>query len=86
MRAATANTIAAFDRPAPSRAAGILSARLAGLAIACLFPALFWTALIWGIGIWLGAPLAPVTAGAICCSIALFVLFVCAPLILRAPA
>jgi hypothetical protein len=58
-------------------------ARLVGVAIAALVPAVFWSAII-GLGaLWIGKPLSSNTIEIIGGSIAIFLFVVCAPLMLR---
>jgi hypothetical protein len=58
--------------------------KLAGIAVAALFPALFWTGLALGIGSLMGVTIAASTLIVSGSSIALFLGAVCAPIMLRA--
>lgn len=59
------------------------AARMTGLAIASVLPAVFWSALIEAALTWFGAPLSLLAVSLLCATIALFLTIACAPLILR---
>ncbi|MBS0251371.1 MAG: hypothetical protein JSR78_09950 [Proteobacteria bacterium] len=83
--ATTSTTIDAIEEP--SRALGQSSmVRIAGLAVASLFPAAFWSAVLGFGALWLGKPLSSTTIMVVGASIALFLFAICAPLMLRRPA
>jgi hypothetical protein len=83
MRAVTTSTVERFDSVARHRPARVRRARVFGLVIASLAPALIWTLLIEAIASWLNVSLAPQTTIATATAIALFLAAVCAPLVLR---
>jgi hypothetical protein len=58
-------------------------ARLVGVAIASLVPAVFWSVIIELVSLWAGKPISPLAIAIVCCSITLFLVAVCAPLMLR---
>lgn len=83
--ATTSTTIHAIEAPARGLRQSNM-ARVAGLAVASLFPAAFWSAVL-GLGaLWLGRPLSSTTIMVIGGAIALFLFAICAPLMLRRPA
>jgi hypothetical protein len=83
MRAATTSAIPKVGPAVAQRRPRSRAATLAGLGIASLFPAIFWSVLIDVVASWLGTPLATRTVTIIGAVIALFLLIVCAPLFLR---
>lgn len=84
MRSATTTAIPALDEPARGAQRSSL-ARFAGVLIASLVPAAFWSFLIELGSLWLGMPLASSTIVIIGAAIALFLFAICAPLMLRKP-
>ncbi|WP_081741022.1 hypothetical protein [Hyphomicrobium sp. 802] len=60
--------------------------RFAGLAIASLVPAAFWSAILAVGALWLDKPLSSKTILMVGAAIALFLFAICAPLMLRRPA
>ncbi|MFT3730072.1 MAG: hypothetical protein QM780_01425 [Hyphomicrobium sp.] len=84
MRTVSTAAIPTIDRPKRvGERSG--SARLVGVAIASLIPAVFWSAIIELGAAWLGKPLSSATIAVIGMAIALFLFAVCAPLMLRKP-
>ncbi|MBS0232897.1 MAG: hypothetical protein JSR99_05365 [Proteobacteria bacterium] len=85
MRTATTSAIPAVD--SPDRAVGwSFAARLGGIAIASLTPAIFWCAILEFGSDWLGYPLSTRSVALIGSGIAVFLFAICAPLMLRGPA
>lgn len=85
MRTATTSTpIHVIDEPARGvRQSSMV--RVAGLAIASLFPAAFWSAILAFGALWLGRPLSSTTILIVGGVIALFLFGICAPIMLRRP-
>ena len=84
MRSATSATV--FPRSTAVRSAQRgRSARFAGIAIASLGPAIFWSVIIQLASQWMDVPLSPVALGAVFATIAVFLFAICAPLMLRKP-
>jgi hypothetical protein len=75
-----ANTATTIARPDAGDDAGY---QLAGLLIIALFPALFWTAVVAGIGAVIGYTLAPAALMAFGASVAAFLGLVCQALFSR---
>lgn len=82
MRAAMSSAVARF---APVKGQRIRVAQFAGLLIASVVPGALWAAIIAVIASWLGTPLALRTIAITGGVIALFLAFVCAPVVLRNP-
>ncbi len=82
MRSATTSAMPHIAATADN-AVRSLAARAAGLAIACLIPALFWSAAAALVSHWLGSPLSLSAIELIGGAIALFLAVVCAPIMLR---
>jgi hypothetical protein len=80
MRAAMSSAVARF---APAKRQSIRIAQLFGLAIASVVPGAIWAAIIAGIAALAGTPLALRTIVITGGIIALFLSFVCAPVVLR---
>ena len=84
MRTVTIATIpSSLDTAAPHATQGRRSARLVGLAIASLAPAIFWSVVIEIVAHWLGTSVSPATVAIVGATVALFLFAVCAPLMLR---
>jgi hypothetical protein len=83
MRTATTAVISEHIDTTRSGLARGVFARLAGLAFASLLPAAFWTSVIAAIASLCGSPLSTMTVAMIAGAISLFLLTVCAPLMLR---
>ncbi|HML29693.1 MAG TPA: hypothetical protein PKE16_12805 [Hyphomicrobium sp.] len=85
MRTATTSTaIHTIEEPV-RRSQQSVVVRFAGVAIASLLPAFFWSVIIWLGALWLGKPLSSSTVMIVGGAIALFLFAVCAPLMLRKP-
>jgi len=85
MRTATASAIPSVD--SPGRAVGwSFAARLGGIAIASLVPAIFWCAILDFGSDWLGYPLSTRSVALIGSGIAVFLFAICTPLMLRSSA
>ncbi len=82
MRSATTATIPSLDT-ATRAVQERRSARIIGLAVASLVPALFWIVMIELVAHWLGTSVSPTTIALMGATIVVFLLAVCAPLILR---
>jgi len=85
MRSVTTAVISSIDTTAREAQWGP-SARLVGLAIASLAPAIFWCVAIELIAYWLGISLSPMAIAAVFATITVFLFAICAPLMLRKPA
>jgi hypothetical protein len=83
MRTVTIATIPSSLDSAPHAAQAGRFARLVGIAIAALVPAIFWSVVIEIAAHWLGTSMSPVTVATVGATIALFLFAVCAPLMLR---
>lgn len=86
MRTATTSTAihAIEETTHVARPSGL--SRFAGLAIASLVPAVFWSAILAVGALWLDKPLSSTTILMVGAAIALFLFAICAPLMLRRPA
>lgn len=83
--ATTSNAIHAIEETTRvARPSGF--SRFAGLAIASLVPAAFWSAILALGALWLDKPLSYSTVLMVGAAIALFLFAICAPLMLRRPA
>lgn len=83
MRTATTSTpIHAIEEPSRGLRQSSM-VRVVGLAIAVLFPAAFWSAVLEFGSLWLGKPLSSSTILMVGGAIALFLFAICAPLMLR---
>jgi hypothetical protein len=83
MAALTPGVVSKLNPLAQRSAAGSVGARLIGLAIASVVPAVFWMILIETAATWLGAPFALHTIWIMGSAITVFLAVVCAPLIMR---
>lgn len=85
MRTATTSTaMHTIQEPARGSQQSV-AVRFAGVAIAAVLPAIFWSIIIWLGALWLGKPLSASTVMTVGGAIALFLFAVCAPLMLRKP-
>ncbi len=82
MRTATTSALPTIEAP-PYGALRSSAPRLLGLAVACLVPSLFWTGIIAVVAYGLDSPLSWKALELIAGSITVFLLVVCAPLMLR---
>ena len=80
MRAAMSSAVARF---APAKRQRVRVAQLAGLVIASIVPGALWASIIAAVAVWFGTPLALRTIIVTGAVIALFLSFVCAPVVLR---
>jgi hypothetical protein len=83
MRTATTAVISEHIDTTRSGVARGVFAKLAGLAFASFLPAAFWTSVIAAMASLCGSPLSTMTVSMIAGAISLFLLTVCAPLMLR---
>lgn len=79
----TTAAIQSLDTAARHATQGRRTARLVGLAIASLAPAIFWCVVIEIVTYWLGTPISTTTVAITGATIALFLFVICAPLMLR---
>jgi len=86
MRAAPTSAILRFETAVQRIGVRTRMARLGGLAIASLVPALFWSAMMALAASWLHAPISTFTIAIVGGAIALFLAAVCAPIVWRDPA
>lgn len=82
MRTATTSAITSMDAP-DGAARRSFAARLGGLAVASLVPAIFWCGVLAIGSRWIGEPLSLSTLALTGAAIACFLAAVCAPLMLR---
>ena len=80
MRAAMSSAVARFS---PAKGQRVRAAQFAGLVVASVVPGALWAAIIAALASWLGTPLALRTITIMGGVIALFLAFVCAPVVLR---
>lgn len=82
MRTATTSAITSIDAP-EGAARRSFAARVGGLLVASLVPAIFWCAVLAIGSHWIGKPLSLSTIVLTGVAIAIFLAAVCAPLMLR---
>lgn len=82
MRTATTSAITSVDAP-DGAARRSFAARVGGLAVASLVPAIFWCAVLAIGSRWIGEPLSLRAIALTGTAIAIFLAAVCAPLMLR---
>ncbi len=83
MRTATTTAaIQSIEKPEHHAQRASALARIGGIAIASLVPAVFWSVLIALASLWLDHPLTPGTIAIVGGAIALFLFTICAPLML----
>lgn len=80
MRAVMTSAVARF---APEKRQHVRRGQLLGLGVACVVPAVIWCVLINAVAMLTSRPLSALTTAIIGITIAVFLAFVCAPLILR---
>jgi hypothetical protein len=82
MPTATTAAISTIDAPAHAERRSF-AFRLGGVAIASLVPAVFWCGVIGLVSFAIGKPLSASTVELVGAAIAIFLLVICAPLMLR---
>ncbi len=83
MPAVTTSAVAKVEVAETRQERKLRAARVVGLAIASVVPAVFWTLLIKVAAAWYGSPLTSATLAITCGAITLFLVIVCAPLMIR---